>query len=249
MKKVMTFFMVLLLGVSMLTAEEFTTGGVFVNAASTNLSYNLIGKTTNMVGQIVVGKTYRLESDIMEIKTKAGESVSMVFSTGLQSRVSPESTFSVDSFNQLVVNDVGQPQVLKAEYAVTALTLMDGELEVICPQVDTNSQCVIQTPLVNVNLAEGRLVIKSNPKYVLLNAIEGSVTVVDSKNKKSVIDKGQMGLIIPYPGRNNEIMVTTKAISPGELEKLTKGLNEMALAKKDVMFAVIDTKIVGIRLK
>lgn len=241
--------MVLLLGVSMITAEEFTTGGIYVQAASESQTCNLLSKTTNLVQKLIVGKTYRLESDVMEIKSKAGESVAMVFSTGLQTRVSQNSTFSVDAFNQLVVNNEGQPEALNAEYAVTSLTLMDGELEVISPQVDTNSQCIIQTPLVNVNLAEGRLVIKSNPKYVMLNAIEGAVTVVDSRNRKSVIDKGQMGLIIPYPGRDGEIMVTTKAISPEELEKHTKNLNELALAKKNVLFVVIDSKIVGIRLK
>ncbi len=241
--------MVLLLGLSVLTAEEFTTGGIYVQVASESQTCNLLSKTTNLVQQLIVGKTYHLDSDVMELKTKAGEYVTMVFSTGLQLRVAPNSTFSVDSCNQLVVNDKGQPAVLKAEYSITALSLMDGELQIVCPELDTNSQCIIQTPLVNVNLAEGRLVIKSNPKYVMLNAIEGSVTVVDSKNRKSIIDKGQMGLIIPFPGRDAEIMVTSKVISPEELERHIKDLDSLALGKKDVLFAVIESKIVGVRLK
>lgn len=249
MKKLSCFLAVLLLGLSFLRAEEFTTGGVFVNSASTNLSYNLIGKHTNVLQQLIVGKTYHLASDLMEVKTVTGQRAALAFSTGLQVGIAPDSTFSVDSFNQNVKNDVLNPEELQADYAITTLSLLDGEVELICPKMDTNSQCILQTPFVNVNLAEGRLCIKSNPKYVMISAIEGSVTVVDSKNKKSVIDKGQLGLIIPYPGRDGEIMVTTKAISPEELDKTTKSLNTLALHSKDVLFIVLDKRIVGVRLK
>lgn len=245
----MTFFIILLLGATMLSAEEFTTGGIFVQSTTTNLSYTLLGKTTNAVGQLVVGKTYHLETDALEVKTLTNETVSFSLSTGLQIKVKPNSTFSIDGFNQLVVNEETQPAVLKADYAVTSLFLMDGEIELVCPKLGANSQCVLQTPFVNVNLAEGKLVIKSNPKYVILNAIEGGVVVVDSKNKKTVIDKGNLGLIIAYPGREAEIMVTQKAISSDELVKMTKSLDELAKIQKDVLFVVMDKKVVGVRLK
>ena len=245
----MAFFMILLVGATMLSAEEFTTGGIFVQNAPTNLSYTLLSKTTNLVEQLVVGKTYRLDADVMEVKTKTAEEVILAFSTGLQLRISPNSTLSIDSFNQLVTNDEAQPSKLQAEYSVASLSLMDGEIEIICPKLDTNSQCILQTPLVNVNLAEGRLSIKANPKYVILNAIEGGVVVMDSKNKKTVIDKGNLGLIIPYPGKDGQIMVTQKAISPEELEKLTTALSDMANTQKDVLFVVMDKKVVGVQLK
>jgi len=245
----MAFFMILLVGATMLSAEEFTTGGIFVQNAPTNLSYTLLSKTTNRVEQLVVGKTYRIDADVMEFQTKTSEEITLAFSTGLQLRISPNSTFSIDSFNQLVTNDESQPSKLQVEYSVASLSLMDGEIELICPKVDTNSQCILQTPLVNVNVAEGRLVVKSNPKWVMLNAIEGKVTVVDSKNKKTFIDKGQMGLIIQYPGKNDQIMVTQKDISPDELDKMAVSLNGLAKSQNDVLFIVIDKKVVGVRLK
>ncbi len=245
----MTYFMVLLASISMLTAEEFTTGGIYVNSASTNLSCNLLSQTTNLMQQIIVGKTYRLETEVMEFKTKVGEELSLSFSTGLQVGVLPKSTFSVDSFNQLVKNDASQPSTLQAEYSVTALSLMEGEVNLICPKMDTNSQCILQTPLVNVNLAPGRLSVRANPKWVILNAIDGAVTVVDAKNKKTVIDKGQMGLIIQYPGREDQIMVTSKAISPEELTKITTSLDTLEKHGKDILFIVLEGKVVGVRLK
>lgn len=243
------YLIVLLLGINFLYAEEFTTGGIFVQRASSNLTCNFISKATNSTDRVVVGKTYLLDSDIMEIKTKTGEDASLLFSTGLQLRILPESTFSIDAFNQLVLNDKSQPSVLEAEYSVTALTLMNGELEIISPKFDTNSQCILQTPLVNVNLTEGRLLIKSNPKYLMLNVIQGSVTVIDAKNKKTVIDKGSMGLIIPYPGREDEIMVTSKPISLSELSKITQSIEQIEKQRKNVMFIVMDKKVVGVQLK
>jgi len=249
MKRLLTYFMVLLLGGSMLTAEEFMTGGIYVQNAPAAFSYTLLSKTTNLVQQLVIGKTYHLETDVMEFRTKANEEVALSFSTGLQLKINPSSTFSVDAFNQLVKNNESQPATLQGEYSVTALSLMDGEVELIAPKFDTNSQCILQTPLVNVNVAEGRLVVKANPKWVMLNAIEGGVTVVDSKNNKTFIDKGQMGLIIQYPGKNDQIMVTQKAISPEELYKMTASLNKLALNSKDILFIVFDKKVVGVRLK
>lgn len=238
-----------MLGIVNLNAEEFTTGGVYVQLATQNQTCNLISKTTNLTEKIVVGKTYRLDTEVMEFKTGPNDSVVLAFSTGLQLKVLPLSTFSVDSCNQLVANNESQPAVLKAEYSVTALTLMDGEVELVCPKLDANSQCILQTPLVNVNLAEGKLSVRSNSKYVILNTVEGAVTVVDAKNKKTVVERGNLGLIIPYPGRDGEIMVTSKAISPEELDRLIKSLAVLESIKKDVLFSVINSKVVGIGLK
>ena len=249
MKRILSFLTVLLLGMFLLNAEEFTTGGVYVHSATQNQTCNLISKTTNHVEQLVFGKTYRLETDVMEIKTKAEETVTFAFSTGLQAKVAPNSTFSIDAFNQLVANNESQPAALKAEYAITALSLLDGDVEFLCPKLDTNSQCILQTPLVNITLAEGKLSVRSNPKYVILNAIEGGVTVVDSKNKRTFIDKGNLGLIIPYPGREGEIMVTQRPISPDELQKITNSIEQLENQKKDVLFVVMDKKVVGVRLK
>lgn len=249
MKRFFAIIAALLLGIVALNAEEFTTGGIYVQSAPTNFTYNLLGKTTSLVEKVSIGKTYRLATDLMEFKTKADETVSLAFSNGLQVKIAQNSTFSIDSFNQLVTNDESQPATLKAEYSISAMSLMDGEIEIICPKLDSNSQFILQTPLVNVNVAEGRLFIKSNPKYVMLNAVEGGVTVIDAKNKKNVIDKGNLGIIIPYPGRDGEIMVAQKTISPDELQKITKSLADLEKTRADVLFVVIDKKVVGIRLK
>lgn len=249
MKKNLIFLMVLLLGINLLLAEEFTMGGIYVQLATENQSCNFISRTTNIIDQLKVGKTYHLGVEVMEIKTKANESVTLVFSNGLILRVQPNSIFSIDSCNQLVVNYEDQPSALKSEYSITSLSLMEGDVELICPKFDIHSQCILQTPLVNVNLNQGKLSIRANPKYVMLNTIEGAVTVIDSKNKSNVIDKGNLGLIIPFPGRENEMIVTQKTISPDELRRVSISITDLEKAKQNVFFAIIDKKIVGIRLK
>jgi len=126
---------------------------------------------------------------------------------------------------------------------------MTGDINLICPPLNTNSQFIVQTPLVNVNVAQGRLSIRSNPKYVIINAIEGNIVVIDSKNKKNIIDKGNLGLIIPYPGRDHDIIVTQKAISDEEFNKINKDFVELENLKKEVIFTIIDKKVVGVNMK
>lgn len=247
MRSIITFLLLTLLLCG--RAEEFTTGGIYIQLATQNSTCNLISSTTNILEKLEIGKTYRVESEVMEFNTKTNESVVLAFSTGLQVKINPESGFSIDSFNQSVINDKDPPSVLNSEYSITSLSLMSGEIDLICPNLNTNSQCILQTPLVNVNMAEGKLSIKSNPKYVILNAIEGRVSVVDAKNKKTVIEAGNLGLIIPYPGRKGEIMVTQKPISLEELQEITASLNELSGIQKNVLFVVIDGKVIGIRLK
>lgn len=240
---------VLLLGLRLLSAEEFTTGGVFVHSATANLSYRLLGKGTNFVDKLTVGKTYRADKEAMEVTTKDKDSTTLLLDNGLAVRVEPNSTFSVDAFNQMVMNYEDQPSLLQNDYSVTSLSLLDGQIEVISPVLNTNSQCIVQTPLVNVNVAHGKLSIKSNPKYVILTAVEGDVVVMDSKNKRNVIDKGNLGLIIPYPGREGEIMVTQKPVSEDDGKRLMSTMAELERQNKEVVFIIEEKKVVGIRLK
>jgi len=248
MKRFMSFLLALALGMFVLTAEEFTTGGIFVHSATEGLNYNLVGQTTTLTERVHVGQTYRLETDIFEFITK-NDTVVLEFSTGLLARVREDSQFSVDAFNQLVVNYEEQPSLLRSQYAITTLSLLNGELEVMAPKVDANSQCVVQTPLANVILTGGKYTIKSNQKYIIVNVIEGSATIMGLDEKTTVIDKGTMGLVIPFPGKSGEIMVTSKGISPEEAKKLTNNLKELEALRGNVVFAVVEKKVVGIRLK
>jgi hypothetical protein len=248
MKRFVSFLAALLL-VICIHAEEFSTGGVFVNSASPNLEANLVGKTTNLVEKVIVGRTYYVDADVWELRTKAGESATLNLSNGVQINVDPSTTFSVDSFNQMVSNFESEPSTLSAAYSVASLSLLDGQVEIVSPKQDTNSQIILSTPFVNVNVAAGRISVKSNPKYVIISALEGSVVVVDTKNKKSIIDKGNLGLIIPYPGRDSEILVTQKPIASEDLQKLSKIGTALEQQSKDVLWVVAYKKVVGVRLK
>jgi hypothetical protein len=249
MKRFLAFFIVLLLGVTTLTAEEFTTGGVFVYSAPPNVSYNSIGRSTILTEKVVVGKTYRVESDVLEFITKESESILFGLSNDILVRVLPQSTFSIDAFNQLVENYDSQPSKLQPQYSIASLTLLDGNIDIITPKFDQYSNCILQTPLANIILKEGKFSIRSNPKFIIVNVLEGQVVVIDAKNKSSTVEKGRMGLIIPFPGRDGEVMVTEKAISPEEIKKLTDSVNEIESIKSDVLFIVADKKVVGVRLK
>jgi hypothetical protein len=248
MKRFMNILLALTFGVFALTAEEFTTGGVFVHSTTGNLHYNLVGQTTAQTEKAIVGKTYRVEADVVEFVTSNQNAV-LGFSTGLLVKVKENTEFSIDAFNQLVVNYEDQPSILQAQYAITTLSLLKGEVEIVAPQVDEYSQCAIQTPLANILLTGGKYGIRADPKFIIINVIEGKAVVQGSDNQMTDIVKGSMGLVIPFPGRPNEIMVTQKGIAAGEISKFATALKELEGVRENVIFAVIDKKVVGIRLK
>lgn len=247
MKSILIFIMSLILCVSV-RSEEFSSGGIFIHSTMSNQNYNLIDVGSIKTNKLESGETYRLNTGVMEISTGTNI-VSLGMSDGVEVTIHPSSTFSIDAFNQSILNADAKPSILKASYSISSLSLMNGEIDVICPKMDDNSQVILQTPLVNIILSNGKLNIKSTQKYVMINVIKGSVKVMDSRNKVSVIDNGKLGLIIPYPGRDGEIMVTDRVIVNDDLTKMSKELNKLDVLKTNVLFVVLDHKIVGIDLK
>lgn len=248
MTRFFILFFILLLSLN-LAANNILSGGIYIQNTSSNVSYNLISQSTNFSSKLNLGKTYYVDLDIMEIKTKTNETVNIAFSNGIKIQVSSNSTFSVDSFNQYVSTISSNPVVFVSESSILSLSLLEGESTIIAPKQSDSTQIIVQTPFVNVNVAEGKLLIHSTSKYMILNAIEGSVTVIDSKSKRNVIDKGNLGLIIPYPGKDGEIMVTQKVISPEDFAKYSAILIELEKMEKEVLFIIIDQKILGVGLK
>jgi len=96
MKKIIVFFICFLITVLSVYSEEFTTGGIYVSSSSPNITCTLINKTNSTVNKLIIGKTYSINEEIMEIKTGLDETIDFTFSNDIQVRVLPESTFSID---------------------------------------------------------------------------------------------------------------------------------------------------------
>lgn len=249
MKKILTLLLSALLCGSVM-CEDFLTGGTFVKSATDGSQINFVGQTTSETAKMVVGRTYSSEMDMLEITTAGTQTIDLQLSTGTLVRVHPSSEFRVDAFNQMVKNSDAEPELVVSADYILNLALMNGEAFIITPKYSSpNTMCVLQTPLANLELNGGKYFVKASQKFVICYVVEGSVGVFNPKtNKKDVIETPQMAFIVPFPGEIG-VMVTSKGIDSGELLKQINTLKEIDSSKDSVIFAVIDKKIVGIKVK
>ena len=208
---------------------------------------------------LVVGKTYTFPKESFEITTPTNSETIVYFSNDTLVRLYGNSDFRVDGFSQQVANTTGLPEKVKNSECMLNLALTSGEIEVISSVTDTNSLCVLQTPLVNLGLTKGIYVIHVEEKSVIVSIVEGSIKVYDNvTNKEQDVTSGKLIGIFPYgemSARAKElfsdktITAVVKEILPTNLKKLTESVNVLNGYYQYIIFAVIDNKMVGIKLK
>jgi len=250
MKFLTTLFIIVAVSLTAI-AEDFINGSYYIKSASDGVRFNWVGQSTTETAVLVVGKTYTSENDMFELVTKENQEVILQFSSDLLIQVSPDSEFRVDAFNQMVSDSNAQPEVLKSGDYILNTALMAGSAYVIAPKYSSpNTMCVLQTPLMNIELNGGKYQIKSTPKFTIVYVVEGSVGVFDTQtNKKTVKQAGTMVLIFPSPMKAGDVMVTEKNVESDEYKKITSVLKQLETSKPSIIFALIDGKIVGVKLQ
>ena len=232
-------------------AEDFINGSYYIKSVTDGTKFNWVGQSTIETATLVVGKTYASENDMFELITKDDQEVILQFSSELLVQVSPDSEFRVDAFNQMVVDSNVQPESLKAGDFILNTALMNGSAYIIAPKYSSpNTICVLQTPLMNVELNGGKYQIRSTQKFTIIYVLEGTVGVFDTQtNKKTVKQAGTMVLIFPSPMRTGEVMVTEKNIESDEYKKMLSTIKQLETSKPTVLFALVNGKIIGIKLQ
>lgn len=250
MKFLTTLFLTVAVSLTAIT-EDFINGSYYIKSATDGIRFNWIGQSTTETKALVVGKTYASENDMFELITGENQEVILQFSSELLVQVSPNSEFRVDAFNQMVGDSNVQPEVLKAGDFILNTALMNGSVYIIAPEYSSpNTMCVLQTPLMNVELPGGKYQIRTTTKYTIIYVAEGTVGVFDTQtNKKTVKQAGTMVLIFPSPMRSGEVMVTEKNVELDEYKKLLATLKQLETSEPTALFALMDGKIVGIKLQ
>jgi len=248
MKRILTLLLATL-SLNVLS-EDFLSGGTYVMSAPDGIKYNLIGQVSTETDNLIVGRTYSSDTESIEITTASSQTVLLKLSNEILVELQPDSKFSVDGFNQMVKNDDAEPMVVVYTDYIANLNLLEGDAYISSPTYDSaNTMNVLQTPLANLELSGGKYLVKSSQKFVICYVIDGSVKVFNPKtNKKETVEDGQMAFIVPFPGETG-VMVTSKTIEPGELLGQTNKVKEIEKNKDSVIFAVINKKIVGIKVK
>lgn len=231
-------------------AEDFINGAVYIKSSTDNLKFSWVGQGSSTNDVLKVGRTYSSEKNIFELTTKE-QQATLQLSSGLLVQVSPNSEFRVDAFNQMIADATIEPEALKAGDFIMNLALMNGSAYFVAPKyASSNTMCVLQTPLMNLELNGGKYHIKASQKFTAIYTLEGTIGVFDNQtNKKTIKQAGTMVMIVPSPMKATETMVLEKSIDSTEFKKMSDGLKQLESSTPSVMFVVVGGKIIGVKLQ
>lgn len=203
-------------------------------------------------------KTYELDVNTFEITTKTNETADLYFANGNITRISENSEFRVDLMNLTLKNQHPYPSKAEIESYSLNMALMEGEGWFDITKSE-NDQCLLQTPLVNLELDTGKFYIQTTKNSVMVYIIEGTLGVFDNvTNKKEEIQSGNAVLIRPSPKLSpkqlelfaDKMTTIIKKAKPETFKVHLETINQLKeICTAELMLVQINNKIIGVKIK
>lgn len=236
--------------VIILKLSAATTNGVFY--VDTPLECHIVSQNGAIsTNALSAGKTYAI-SDTSIAEMHVPNKTVFYFSDGPAIEAGAKSIFSVNVFDQETTNLNAAPR--KAVFGThnIALTLNQGEFSIVYKSA-TNSSFNITTPFVSYQIESGRFLFRITEKSSIVFVIDGSLTMLDGKDKNKNAVKGDLLFAIPYDdplsGVTDKIMTSTRQLKAEELGKFTSPFLSSSFDHKEVEFVVINKNVIGIWMK
>lgn len=206
--------------------------------------------------QTNVNGVYVKNGKTVEVDTKSSHAYSentsnipviLYFSNGLAAEVDTNSEFSVDEFVQGIYNTNSYPEKVKTGESSLTVSLNNGITYFVYPEDNTNSECIVSTPLVDVQLHKGSFYIVVTDNNILVITVDGSCDVGNKKDKKQ-ITAGNALLAIPnnIGILDSKISLNPQKMKPEVLNKLSATIKQLSNIQNHVIFVRIDGKIVAV---
>lgn len=193
------------------------------------------------------GKTVEVDKHVFSITPKSSF-ITLNFSDGLIARIDTNSDFSINSFFQEVYDLDLSPHKAKFGASTFSATLMHGSGVFVYSGGDVNSSCIISTPFTDLELYKGVFYFKVTDTRVLVFVLDGSLKSHGDKNRENVVTSGYAVVALP-----NDIGILEDKISLGSEKIRPEAINilindaKSAISLKDnVLFAIVNKKVIGI---
>lgn len=244
------FLLTIWLYISIITVNggEFTNGVFYVDKPVTTVVVSQTGESTN---KFEMGHTYSVGNSLIELKID--ELTTFFFSDGPLLQASPNSLFTISIFDQEVENLNATPQKAKFGNHLLGLSFVQGEFCIVYPNTNTNSVINITTYYSDYELTGGKYYFRITGKSAMVYVLDGNMNVHSDKSKPNTLDKGNLSLAIPFSdsesGLDDKFISSFKKAKPDEMARFASPV--LLLEKKigNIVFFVIDGKIVGVSLK
>ncbi len=219
--------------------------GLFLNEISLGQSFNNVVYTNGVF--VKDGKTTEVEKKLYEFLPTNSPEI-LYFSNDLLIKIYTNSDFLINSFFQEILNYNSVPHKTKFGASNFASTLVNGTAIVTYSGGDSNSSCIISTPMTDLELQKGTFYFKVNEGKVLVFVLDGSLISHGDRNRENVVTAGYAVIAVP-----NDIGVLEAKISLGAEKVRQEIINKLNVESKDVinlngkvLFATINGKQVGI---
>jgi hypothetical protein len=235
-----------------------TDGYVTAYEFSDNLKYNVydVSKKAFITNKLETMKTYELAVNIFEINTVTNEFSTLFFANNTVVKVEQNSEFRVDLFNMMLKDTNAFPYKISVDSYNMNLSLMNGSAYFVVNK-GSNDSAMLQTPLSNFGLDTGKYWVQANQKFVLVFILDGTLDVYDNvTNKKNNIDSRNAILIRPIEGVAgkhaelfvDKVSISAKKATPEQLKDMLDVVGNLETIKKDIMFIMVNEKILGVKI-
>lgn len=203
--------------------------------------------------EIVVGKSYYVNTNNISLSTSTNGESSVVFSNDILFKLNQNTKIQIDTFDHPIKNIENQPETIIYAESELQSSLLEGELEVVVK----NPNLILGTMMTTIVPKSGKYFIKVDEKSVTVASIEGEIKLLDTFSKKEVTLKtGDIVVVVEAPkltGRNGEVfrkqhLFNVRKMEEDESKFFSSALNDTQKQNENIKFAVIDKKVVGIKI-
>jgi len=238
--------------IGLLICCNVTDGELFFINKSGNPSLENVINNNITNESIVLGKTYSIDgTNSYTLSTSANDNVSVKFSNDMSIKLDPNTSLSLNTLDQTVLNNVPYPEKLLYTNSLSSLSLIQGQISVVN---ENNNVNYISTSQVNLVPNTGKFIIKSERNMTLVVCIEGSIKINDRLNSShsETITTNNILLVIPSPilsGKasgliKHQSIYSNSDILPDQLNSYKESLN---FDYQSVIFIAFNGKVYGLK--
>lgn len=259
MKNVLKYALLFGFCTTLLGQNELLNGKVSCLKFSNGLnyvSYN-VNKKLFLTNRLEVLKTIETDINTFEINTSLNQFVDLVLINDIFIKIEQNSEFRIDLLNVVLKETNNFPSKINIENYNMNLALMKGEAYFVVHK-EINDQALLQTPLSNFGLGNGKYWVQSDQKFVLIFILDGSLDIYDNiTNKKENIKAGNVVLVRPLEGIVgkqadlfiDKITTVVKAAKPEQTRKMLNTIDEVIKIGESIVWINIDGKIIAVKIK
>jgi uncharacterized RmlC-like cupin family protein len=209
--------------------------------------FELVGAGDRSTNTFVKGRTYTVGKEAYYLNIQSD--LMLLFSHQLFGKIVKDTKFSINNFNQEVLNLTDEPKRLRSGQHIFNATMQLGEAYFSFISTNEASSCIISTSIVDVELNSGKFYFIVENNDVTIYVLEGSATAHGSKNKKTVATADQFIMAKTIERKKADGSIESSllmySIEKSKVEDFKPSANPIAIeiSAKPFIFVIVNGRI------